>query len=114
MTETEIVEKARRVVRELNTRYGKKIAMHKLHGGPTQTSGLPDLIFIYLGVTYYVEVKTEKGKTTKLQEYRLSELSKCFAPCFVTHGWDGMHGLKSLLDCIANGHSDHPTRYLGN
>jgi len=39
----------------------------KIHGGPYQQPGLPDLVCILDGVTMWFEVKTKVGKLTKLQ-----------------------------------------------
>ena len=40
----------------------------KEHGGMYGTAGIPDIIACIGGHFYGFEVKTEKGKTTKLQE----------------------------------------------
>lgn len=39
----------------------------KLHGGPHQRAGLPDLVVIYRGRTYWFEVKQPGGRPTPLQ-----------------------------------------------
>jgi len=41
----------------------------KLHGGPFQQAGLPDILCILDGVTMFFEVKTDKGKLTKIQTH---------------------------------------------
>lgn len=40
----------------------------KEHGGPYGTNGIPDIICCYHGRFVAFEVKTDTGKTTKLQE----------------------------------------------
>lgn len=39
----------------------------KLHGGAMQRAGLPDLVVIYRGRTYWFEVKQPGGRPTPLQ-----------------------------------------------
>lgn len=41
----------------------------KIHGGPYQQPGLPDLVCILDGQTMWFEVKTAVGKLTKLQRH---------------------------------------------
>lgn len=42
----------------------------------TNKNGIPDLIAIKPNEVLFIECKTEKGKLSKLQEYRIKELSK--------------------------------------
>jgi len=42
----------------------------------TNKNGIPDLIAIKYDEVLFIECKTEKGKLSKLQEYRIKELSK--------------------------------------
>jgi len=42
----------------------------------TNKNGIPDLIAIKSDDVLFIECKTEKGKLSKLQEYRIKELSK--------------------------------------
>jgi len=41
----------------------------KLHGGPFQAAGMPDILCILHGKTMFFEVKTETGKLTKIQDH---------------------------------------------
>ena len=41
----------------------------KLHGGPFQAAGLPDIMCILHGQTVFFEVKTEVGKVTRIQSH---------------------------------------------
>ena len=48
----------------------------KEHGGMYGTAGIPDVICCYRGRFIGLEVKTEKGKLTKLQEITIREIVK--------------------------------------
>lgn len=46
----------------------------KLHGGPTQQAGLPDLLVVHEGRVAFLEVKRPGGKPTPLQEHTMTQL----------------------------------------
>lgn len=46
----------------------------KEHGGLYGTSGIPDIIVCYKGKFMAFEVKTEKGKLSKLQEITIEKI----------------------------------------
>jgi hypothetical protein len=51
--------------------------------------GVPDRIVITpAGIVYFVELKTDSGRTTRIQEWRKKELEKCNAKVRVIQGWD--------------------------
>lgn len=47
----------------------------KEHGGPYGTKGIPDIICCWRGHLFGFEVKTDKGKPTKLQEAVLKKIN---------------------------------------
>ena len=49
----------------------------KEHGGMYGTAGIPDVICCYRGKFVAFEVKTEKGKTTALQESVINKIQNC-------------------------------------
>lgn len=55
----------------------------KVHGGPHQERGTPDLLIIYRGCPFLMEVKKPGGRTTKLQRHRLTEWTVAGATCGV-------------------------------
>lgn len=46
----------------------------KLHGGPTQQAGLPDILCVRQGLAYFLEVKQPGEKPTKLQEHTMAKI----------------------------------------
>lgn len=57
----------------------------KIHGGPYQISGVPDLLCIKDGKTVFLEVKQPGKSATKIQTARMNEITRVGgAKCFVT------------------------------
>lgn len=54
----------------------------KEHGGLYGTSGIPDIIVCYTGKFLAFEVKTEKGKLSKLQEMAIAKIQKANGMAF--------------------------------
>ena len=54
----------------------------KEHGGLYGTSGIPDIIVCYKGKFVAFEVKTEKGKLSKLQEITIEKIRKANGMAF--------------------------------
>lgn len=55
----------------------------KLHGGPFQEAGLPDLLVIINGAVTFLEVKTTRGRVSRLQELQIDRLRAAGAAVFV-------------------------------
>ena len=49
----------------------------------TNKNGIPDLLICKDGQAFFVEVKSNKGKTSKIQDFRIEELEK--------------HGMKTIV-----------------
>ncbi len=60
----------------------------KEHGGMYGTAGIPDIICCYRGKFVAFEVKTEKGKTTALQESVINKIQKCGGKAAVVRSVD--------------------------
>ncbi|MBR2578817.1 MAG: VRR-NUC domain-containing protein [Clostridia bacterium] len=54
----------------------------KEHGGLYGTSGIPNIIVCYKGKFLAFEVKTEKGKLSKLQEMAIAKIRKANGMAF--------------------------------
>jgi hypothetical protein len=46
----------------------------KIHGGPFQTAGIPDLLCVKYGRAVFLEVKQPGKSATKLQDHRIGEI----------------------------------------
>lgn len=51
-------------------------------------SGLPDILFIRDGVTYFFEVKTPKGVVSEIQKYTMKKLNEAGAIALVVRSLD--------------------------
>jgi hypothetical protein len=49
---------------------------YKYHGGARSMRGIPDLLVIYGGQTYFVETKVKGGKPKKHQTDRIEEINR--------------------------------------
>jgi Holliday junction resolvase len=52
----------------------------------TNKNGIPDIVAVRSDETIFVEVKTPKGRLSKIQEYRLTELTRMGIKCYVSKG----------------------------
>lgn len=72
----------------------------KEHGGIYGTAGIPDIICCYKKMFVSFEVKTEKGKTTKLQEATIRKIKEAGGVAVVVRSVDEV---KSVMEEIGNG-----------
>ncbi|MDL2317712.1 VRR-NUC domain-containing protein [Eubacteriales bacterium OttesenSCG-928-A19] len=73
---------------------------HKEHGGMYGTAGLPDIICCYRGMYVAFEVKTEKGRLTKLQEVMIRRIREARGEAHkVTSVEEVQHILSTLEVC---------------
>lgn len=64
---------------------GRRVWWTKLHGGPMQRAGLPDLLIVYEGRTIFCEVKRPGESPTPLQMDTLGKIDRAgAATCVVT------------------------------
>jgi hypothetical protein len=80
------------------TRYLKSLPecfFWKEHGGMYGTAGIPDIIACIRGHFYGFEVKTDKGKPTKLQEAAIRRIRKCGGTAGVVRS---VEDVKDLID----------------
>jgi Holliday junction resolvase len=66
----------------------------KVHGGPWQTPGIPDVLAIRRGRAYWFEVKRPGQNATKLQERTIAELRSTGCVAAV------VHSLEEVVDCL--------------
>lgn len=55
----------------------------KIHGGPMQRAGLPDMLIVDNGKAKFIELKAPAGRVSPLQEVTMAKLRKAGADAFV-------------------------------
>ena len=76
----------------------------KIHGGPYQPPGIPDLLLAKDGKAVWFEVKQPGKKPTAIQVRRMAEIEKqAGTPCYVVTS-------KEEADELLGRHSDNPKR----
>jgi len=71
MLEKDITNKILKYLKTLDKCY-----CFKEHGGSYGSAGIPDIICCYVGRFVAFEVKTEKGRTTKLQDLNILKINE--------------------------------------
>ena len=71
----------------------------KIHGSGYSQAGVPDLLVCYKSKFIGIEVKTEKGKTTELQNYHINKIRECKGIAVVIRPSD-FGQLKLLLEVL--------------
>ena len=75
----------------------------KEHGGIYGTSGIPDIIFCIDGRFIAMEVKTQKGKTTPLQNAAIRKIHSSGGFAFVVRS---VEEAKNAIDSTMGGKND--------
>lgn len=83
MLEKDITNKILRYLKGLDKCY-----CFKEHGGSYGSSGIPDIICCYRGRFIAFEVKTQKGKTTALQEANIRKINESDGKAVVVRSVD--------------------------
>lgn len=78
---------------------GLPIWWFKVHACGYSKSGIPDLSIVVLGVSLWAELKTEKGKVSKIQDHRIDELRQAGASARVCRSVDSVAAL--ILDGVS-------------
>lgn len=72
---------------------GEPVYWLNIGGGPLIRKGTPDLLIVYRGVPYMIEIKRPGGKTTRLQERELMHWSFAGASVHVVESVEQLVGL---------------------
>lgn len=72
----------------------------KQHGGQFGVAGLPDIIACVNGKFAAFEVKTEKGKTTKLQEQAFAKINAANGKAYVVRSVDEVREIIKKLEDV--------------
>ena len=70
----------------------------KEHGGPYGTNGIPDIICCYRGHFFGFEVKTEKGKPTKLQEAVIRKINAAGGTALIVRSVEDVKAALAAID----------------
>jgi hypothetical protein len=65
-----------RIQKALKAEFGRSMWIVKIHGGPFQKAGIPDLIGCVHGLFFGLEVKMPDGKLSRIQDFTLSDILK--------------------------------------
>lgn len=60
----------------------------KLHGGPMQKAGVPDLLVIKDGKHFLLEIKKPGGEATQLQQIQIDKINDAGGFAIVVHSVD--------------------------
>lgn len=83
----------------------------KIHGGPHQLAGVPDLLCLRDGRAVFLEVKQPGSKPTPIQTARMKEIeSQGGAPCRVVTS--GSEALEALSEPLLTGSLQHQRRSM--
>jgi hypothetical protein len=82
----------------------------KIHGGPYQLAGLPDLLCLQHGRAVWLEVKQPGKKPTEIQTRRMAELeAKGGTPCHVVTSKEEAYAcLRTHAEGFGGGADDPP------
>lgn len=69
----------------ITTLHERGIWAVKVHGGPTQVRGLPDIVAICSGIAIGLEVKRLGGQPTAIQKYNLDKMAEAGAVTGCVH-----------------------------
>lgn len=59
---------------KLLAKRGEPIWWLKIHGGPMQRAGIPDIVVVYRGRHYWIELKAPGETPTALQEHTMRRI----------------------------------------
>lgn len=63
----------------------------------TNKNGIPDLEIIKTGRVIFLEIKSESGKVSDLQLYRIEQLKKFDTEAYIIKGWKGFVEFKKMI-----------------
>lgn len=90
MTEAQLTKQIVESFKKMRTA-GKPIWWFKIHGGPMQRAGVPDLAVILDGRTVWLEIKTPCGTVSKRQEHEAGLMREAGAAVYVVRSLEDAH-----------------------
>lgn len=71
---------------------------YKVHGGPMQMAGVPDICGVYDGLSVWCETKVGKNKTSKIQDQKIKEIRAAGGAVVVAYSLEEAIALIDHLD----------------
>jgi len=93
MLEKDITNKILKYLKELDKCY-----CFKEHGGSYGSTGIPDIICCYKGRFLAFEVKTQKGRTTALQEVNIRKINEAEGIAVVVRSLDDVKNVMKEME----------------
>ncbi len=87
-----------RILKQLREHTGPDGFWWKVHGGPMQRAGIPDVCGVYRGQAVYLELKMPKGKPSKLQEHTMKLIRRAGGTSEVVYCWEDV---RKIVDKLA-------------
>jgi hypothetical protein len=72
----------------------------KVHGGPSQKAGIPDIIGCWRGLFIAIEVKAPGGTLRRLQAYRIGQIMKAGGVASMVYSVGEVELLLDTLDQV--------------
>lgn len=94
MTEASLTDKIKQYLKSID-----ELFFWKEHGGQFGSSGIPDLIVCYRGRFIAFEVKSDKGKTTILQEITIRKIIKAGGYAMVVRS---VEEVRAVIEALKN------------
>lgn len=60
----------------------------KIHGGPAQKAGVPDVLVIYQGRHFLMELKGDDGELSKLQSIQIGKIRRAGGKAYVVDSFE--------------------------
>jgi len=99
MTEAQLTHRVIEHLRKLK-REGEPCWWLKIHGGPLQHAGVPDLLIVYHGVALFVELKAPGKKPTRLQLETMRRIKAAGGRAIVIDKLDDLQVALGLLRVV--------------
>jgi hypothetical protein len=95
-----------KIKKGLEARYGSDVCLFKIHGGPHQKQGIPDLVGCFAGEFFGLEVKLphRREKVTPLQAHALDTIRKAGGVGAV------VTSLQEAVEALNDGHAAQTSR----
>lgn len=78
----------------------------KIHGGPIQRQGVPDLMVVIRGVPWFPELKVDGNDPSALQVHTMKKIEAAGGMCHVVRSLDSVKSIVKWIAAETRGRSD--------